>query len=264
MFDFLNFSFVDVLDILLVATLLYEIYRLIRGTAAMSIFIAILLLYGVWIAATALNMTLLTAIMKQVLGVGLIALVVIFQPEIRRFLTRLGGEIASARSKNNGRIRNIFRRNDTESEISAEALEELTSACRRMAYTHTGALIVMQRHSSLEYIIRSGDVINSDINRRLIENIFFKNTPMHDGAMIISPTKIIAVRCTLPISENININPRYGMRHRAAAGVTENTDAHAIVVSEETGEISYVAAGEIRPVTNNVELRLAIENFYKS
>ena len=133
----------------------------------------------------------------------------------------------------------------------------------RMSESKTGALIVIAHTSSLSFIIETGDRIDAAINRRLIENIFFKNTPLHDGAMVIANDRIVAARCTLPISENMNIPPQYGMRHRAAAGITEDTDATAIVVSEETGGISFVKDGEIKPMNSITELRIAIENSYK-
>ena len=263
MFDFLNISLVDVLDVLLVAVLIYEVYKLIRGTQAMSIFIAIILLYAARAVFGALNMTLLTHIMDAVLGVGLIALIVIFQPEIRRFLIRIGTEVFSARKKGGGRLRRFFGRYNPTSQISPAALEEITSACWRRSESKTGALMVFRHKSSLDDIIETGDRINADINRRLIENIFFKNSPLHDGAVIMTSENIVAARCTLPISESPDINPRYGMRHRAAVGITEATDAEAVVVSEETGEISYVKNGEIRTLGSITELRIALENSYK-
>ena len=263
MFDFIDINFADILDIILVAVLIYEVYRLIRGTSAIKIFIGIVLLYVTWSVVEALNMTLLSSIMEQVLGVGLIALIVIFQPEIRRFLIKLGSDIFSARRKSSGKFRSFFKRYEQKSLIDAEVLEELTAACSHMSQTKTGALIVMQHVSTLSSFTETGDKIDGRISSRLLENIFFKNSPLHDGAAILSKDRIIAARCTLPISDNTNIPARYGMRHRAAAGITENTDAHAIVVSEETGEISYVKDGEIKTMGSITELRLAIEKSFE-
>ena len=263
MFDFLNISFVDILDVLLVALLIYGVYRLIRGTQAMNIFIAIILLYVARAIFDALNMSLVTHIMDAVLGVGLIALIVIFQPEIRRFLIRIGSEVFSSRKKGGGQLRKFFGRRSPTSQISQTALEEITSACYRMSESKTGALMVFKHISSLDDVIETGDALNADINRRLIENIFFKNSPLHDGAVIMTSDSILAARCTLPISERPDINPRYGMRHRAAAGITEATDAEAVVVSEETGEISYVKEGEIKTLNSITELRIALENSYR-
>ncbi|MCF0167868.1 MAG: TIGR00159 family protein [Bacteroidales bacterium] len=263
MFDFVNFSWIDVLDIILVAILIYQVFKLIRGTSALRIFTAILLLYVMWIVVRAFNMKLLSSIMGQVLGVGVIALIVIFQPEIRRFLLHIGNSYSSHSERRFvAKFRSMFGDRRT-SIISDAALEEITGACRRMSETKTGALIVFKHSSSLDMFVQTGDTINADINRRLIENIFFKNTPLHDGAVIATPQKILAARCTLPISQNPNINPRYGMRHRAALGISEDTDAEVVVVSEETGEISYVANGEIKTMTSLTELRLALENSYK-
>ena len=263
MFDFLNISFVDILDILLVAVLIYEVYKLIKGTQAMSIFIAIILLYAARAVFDALNMQLLTHLIGAVLDVGLIALIVIFQPEIRRFLIRIGSELFSARKKGGGWLRRFFGKYNPASNISPATLDEITSACYRMSESKTGALMVFRHNSNLESYIETGDTINANINRRLIENIFFKNSPLHDGAVIMTSESIVAARCTLPISEKTTINPRYGMRHRAAVGITEATDAEAVVVSEETGEISYVKNGEIKTLGSITELRIALENSYK-
>ena len=258
MFEFVDIKIIDVLDILLVGILIYQVYKLIRGTAAISIFLGILLLYIVWIIVNALNMQLLSSIMGQIIGVGVIAIIVLFQQEIRKFLLRLG-------NKFNGRgssfLNKIFGSKDAS--IKLVELDELTQACRKMSETYTGALIVLAHTSSLEFVIETGDIIDAKINRRLIENLFFKNSPLHDGAVIIANNRIVAARCTLPITENPNIPANYGMRHRAATGMTENSDASVIVVSEETGNISFVKDGVIRTMSSNTELRLAIEASYK-
>jgi uncharacterized protein (TIGR00159 family) len=258
MFEFVDIKIIDVLDILLVGILIYQVYKLIRGTAAISIFLGILLLYIVWIIVNALNMQLLSSIMGQIIGVGVIAIIVLFQQEIRKFLLRLG-------NKFNGRgssfLNKIFGSKDAS--IKLVELDELTQACRKMSETYTGALIVLAHTSSLEFVIETGDLIDAKINRRLIENLFFKNSPLHDGAVIIANNRIVAARCTLPITENPNIPANYGMRHRAATGMTENSDASVIVVSEETGNISFVKDGVIRTMSSITELRLAIEASYK-
>ena len=262
MFDFLNISFADILDILLVALLIYQIYKLIKGTQAMSIFIAIIMLYAIRAVFDALNMKLLTNLIGALLDVGLIALIVIFQPEIRRFLIRIGTEVFSVRKKGDGWLRRFFGKYNPSSKISPAALDEITSACYRMSESKTGALLVFRHNSTLESFIETGDIINANINRRLLENIFFKNSPLHDGAVIMTGESILATRCTLPVSTNQNINPRYGMRHRAAIGITEVSDADAVVVSEETGEISYVKDGELKQLNSITELRIALENSY--
>lgn len=262
MFSFLQLHFIDIIDIILVALLIFYIYRLIRGTAAMSIFIGLILLYIIWLIVRSLHMNLLNAIMGQVLGVGVIAIIVIFQQEIRRFLLHLGHNISKRQSKGNF-ITKLFFGNNSIS-LSKNSLDELTQAVSRMTDSKTGALIVMIHTSTLSQIIETGDRIDANINRRLIENIFFKNSPLHDGALIMTTSRLIAARCTLPMSDNQDIPPQYGMRHRAAVGVTEQTDAVAIVVSEETGGISFVKEGVLRPIGSITELRLAIEDSYKN
>ena len=258
MFEFVDIKIIDVLDILLVGILIYQVYKLIRGTAAISIFLGILLLYIVWIIVNALNMQLLSSIMGQIIGVGVIAIIVLFQQEIRKFLLRLGNKFNGSGSSF---LNKIFGSKDAS--IKLVELDELTQACRKMSETYTGALIVLAHTSSLEFVIETGDLIDAKINRRLIENLFFKNSPLHDGAVIIANNRIVAARCTLPITENPNIPANYGMRHRAATGMTENSDASVIVVSEETGNISFVKDGVIRTMSSITELRLAIEASYK-
>ena len=261
MFEIINFHIMDVVDILLVGLLVYYVYKLIRGTAAISIFLGIITLYIIWAVVKALNMSLLSEIMGQVLGVGVIAIIVLFQQEIRKFLLSLGNNYIL----NNEKLK-IFSKLLGNKGISMqlEALDEITHACRKMSETNTGALIVLARTSSMEFVIETGDVIDARINRRLIENLFFKNSPLHDGAMVIANDRIVAARCTLPITENPNIPANYGMRHRAAVGLTEETDACVIVVSEETGNISFVKDGKIKTMGSITELRLAIESSYKN
>lgn len=260
MFDFIDISFIDVLDVLMVGLLVYWLIRVVRGTSAVSIFLGILVLYVVWIASRALGMKLLSFILGQVLGVGVVALLVIFQPEIRRFLLRISSSTAAAR---NGFINKLFRKTALSSGMPSRELEELTAACRKMSETRTGALIVICHKSSLTEIVETGDEIDARISRRLIENIFFKNSPLHDGAMILSENRILSARCTLPITQRQDIPAHYGMRHRAALGVSEVSDASIIVVSEETGAISFVREGGIKTMGSITELRLAIENAYK-
>ena len=227
MFDFIDISFIDVLDVLMVGLLIYWLIRVVRGTSAVNIFLGVLLLYVIWIASRALGMKLLSFILGQVLGVGVVALLVIFQPEIRRFLLRISSSTTVAQK---GFFNKLFRHTKTGGMQSHE-LEELTAACRKMAETRTGALIVLRHGSALADIIDTGDEIDARINRRLIENIFFKNSPLHDGAMIASEDRILAARCTLPITQRQDIPAHYGMRHRAAIGLSEDTDADVIVVN---------------------------------
>jgi len=260
MFDFIKIELIDIIDITLVGLLIYQAYKLIKGTAALNIFTGILLFYFIWLVVKALQMSLLSAILGQVIGVGVLALIILFQQEIRRFLLRIGTRYMD--SSQNLRVLNfVF---GTKGKfISNEELNEITQACRRMSESRTGALIVLAKSSSLEYVIESGDRLDARISRRLIENIFFKNAPMHDGAMVIASEKIVAARCTLPISENPHIPANFGMRHRAAVGISEEGDSSVIVVSEETGEISFVNNGEIKKMNSITELRISIESSYK-
>ena len=260
MLDFINLHWIDILDILLVGLLIYQIYKLIRGTTAMSIFIGIIILYFIWLVVKTIHMELLSAILGQILGVGVLALIIIFQQEIRRFLIHLGNN--PIHRNGNFLARKLF--GSSGSTVPLATLDELTQAVRKMAETKTGALIVMLHKTPLEGIIETGDRIDAIVNRRLIENLFFKNSPLHDGALIMSTEKLVAARCTLPISDSQNIPAQYGMRHRAAVGVTEQTDAAAIVVSEETGGISFVKNGEIKTINSITELRLAIEDSYSA
>jgi len=260
MFDFIKIELIDIIDITLVGLLIYQAYKLIKGTAALNIFTGILLFYFIWLVVKALQMSLLSAILGQVIGVGVLALIILFQQEIRRFLLRIGTRYMDS-SQNLRVINFIF--GTKGKPISNEELNEITQACRRMSESRTGALIVLAKSSSLEYVIESGDRLDARISRRLIENIFFKNAPMHDGAMVIAAEKIVAARCTLPISENPHIPANLGMRHRAAVGISEESDSSVIVVSEETGEISFVNNGDIKKMNSITELRISIESSYK-
>lgn len=262
MTDFINITFIDVLDIILVGLLIYEIIRLFRVTKATGILVGILTIYIVWLIVRALNMKLLSFILGQILGVGVIALIVIFQQEIRNFLFTIGTRAKKARVANV--LSALFPKNRTGEVISPETLEEITTACKHFSASKTGALIVMGHNDPLDKYTATGDTIDSLINRRLIENIFFKNTPLHDGAMIMTPQRIIAARCTLPMSSSTDIPPEFGMRHRAAVGITEVSDATVVVVSEETGGISFVENGAMKHLSNINELKLAIENSYRT
>ena len=256
----LRMALADSLDILLVALIIYQVFRWIRGSSVISsIFMAILALYVLRVVVAALNMRLMSAILGTVLDVGVIALIVIFQPEIRRILTKLGSRYRIT-TNGNGILSKIF--GSTDSKLGSEAVKELTEACRSMSLEKTGALIVLQHETRLDYIEDTGDRIDANINRRLIMNLFFKNSPLHDGAVIISNGRIVAARCTLPITEKTDIPPSFGMRHKAATGITEETDADVIVVSEETGNISFVKGGQVKRISNINELKLLLTNSF--
>ena len=254
---FLQLSIADILDILLLGLIIFFLFRWIRGSSAMSIFVAIISLYVIRVLVSAFNMRLMTAIMDMVMNVGVLALIVIFQPEIRRFLIRLGNRYMNS-TQGRAIVNRILGKTPQTSLDNAEAVNDIAEACRRMSEEKTGALIVIAHKNPLEDVINTGDRIDAAIHRRLIMNLFFKNSPLHDGALVIAGGKIVAVRCTLPITEKTGIPARYGMRHKAAIGITEETDADAIVVSEETGNISFVKGGEVTPINNINELKLLL------
>ena len=256
-FDFLYLSLADILDIFLLGLIIFVAFKWIRGSSAMSIFMAIVSLFIIRVLVNAFNMRLMTAILDMVLDVGVLALIVIFQPEIRKFLIRIGNKYFSNK-QSASLIKRFLGKDGKKIAVSSEEVNNLTEACRRMSEDKTGALIVIAHKTPLDDIISTGDSINASIHRRLIMNLFFKNSPLHDGALVISDNRIVAARCTLPITEKTNIPANYGMRHKAAIGITEETDADAIVVSEETGKISFVKDGAVTPIQNINELKLIL------
>ena len=235
---FIQIRIVDVIDIVLVAALLYTLYRLLKGTGAISIFIGIVAIFLLWQLVNALQMELLTSILGAFVSVGFIALIIIFQPEIRRFLFTIGTQTK------NGNIRTfrLFRRKQKGISLDTDTV---CQACVAMSNIKQGALIVITRQNTLADIVLTGVNIDAQISKPLIENIFFKNSPLHDGAMILTDNRIVAARCILPVTNNSEIPGHYGLRHRAAVGVSENNDCIVLVVSEETGNISLVKAGKI-------------------
>lgn len=256
-FGFLQLSIADILDILLLGLIIFFLFRWIRGSSAMSIFVAIVSLYVIRVLVSAFNMRLMTAIMDMVLDVGMLALIVIFQPEIRKFLIRLGNRYMNS-TRGKAILDRITGKVNKKTLASSEAVNDLTEACRRMSEEKTGALIVIAHKNPLEEVISTGDRIDAAIHRRLIMNLFFKNSPLHDGALVIAGGRIVAVRCTLPITENKNLPANYGMRHKAAIGITEESDADVVVVSEETGRISFVKGGSVTTIQNINELKLLL------
>ena len=252
-FGFLSLSAMDILDILMVAAILFVLFRWIRGSSAMNIFVAIILLLIVRVIVGSLGMKLMTSLMNTLFDVGLLALIIIFQPEIRHFLMRLGGSSSWWR-KVIGRLVN-----SRGSNVAEKAVEEIVEACRVMGEQKTGALIVIPgQDDSLQYIIETGDRLDAMVSRRLILNLFFKNSPLHDGAMIVRGDRIVAARCTLPITSRTDIPAHFGMRHKAAIGITEESDATVVVVSEETGHISYVKEGNLRTIEDIYDLKLLL------
>lgn len=244
---FFEFGIKDIVDIVLVALMLFYIYRLMRESRSLNVFYGILVFVLVWLfVSQVLEMKLLGSILDKLVSVGVIGLIVLFQEEIRHFLYNLGAH---------QKAKNLIRwfRGSTEQEADKESIMPIVMACMNMARGKVGALIVIERSTPLDDIVDTGDVIDAKINQRLIENIFFKNSPLHDGAMIISKRRIKAAGCILPVSHNMDIPKELGLRHRAALGISQASDAIAIVVSEETGRISVAIKGNFR-------LRLSVED----
>jgi len=237
--EFWDFRLIDFIDVFLVAILLYYIYKLVKGTVAINIFIGIIVIYFVWRLTDYLNMHMLYRIVDGFMKVGIIALIVVFQPEIRKFLLMVG-------STNIGGKKRLFKSfkflsNDLETTTDVDAIIE---ACSNMSKSNTGALIVIERNNNLDFLTNTGDEMNIAVSEPIIQSIFFKNSPLHDGAAIIENNTIKATRVILPVNNEKTIPDRFGLRHRAAIGVTEKTDALAVAVSEETGQISYFKDGE--------------------
>jgi diadenylate cyclase len=246
-----HITVLDFIDIFLVAIVLFQLYRLIRGTAAISIFLGIFFIYLFWLVVKALNMELISALLGQVIGVGVIALIIVFQPEVRRFLLVIGNKYMT---RNRFSFSRLFSVKSNES-VSPREAEEIVKACERMAVARTGALIVISRKSSLDLFSEGGEILKARISAELLETIFFKNTPLHDGAVLIDGGLILAARCPLPITDQVSLPPRFGMRHRAAIGMSEHSDALIVVLSEESGFISVVDTGEIRENISPNDLR---------
>jgi len=237
---FITIRVLDIIDVLLVAYLMYQVYMLIRGTVAMNIFIGILSFYLLWIIVRALDMQLLGSILGQIIGVGVIAMIILFQQEIRRFLIFIGNQYFS---RNRLSLEKVIPLNITPQ--PKVKIKSIIKAVINMAKSKTGALVVVARKSELTVYAETGDSLNAETSSRLIESIFNKESPLHDGALIINSDRIVAARCVLPISENLNLPPNYGLRHRAALGLSENTDAFTIIVSEQTGKVSIAESGKL-------------------
>ena len=233
---FVPFTFIDFIDIILVAAIMFWIYRATRGTNAPYIISGIIMIYLMWVVVRTLNMELLSNILGQFVSVGVIALIIVFQPEIRRFLQMIG-----MRQKRFNFIARIFNRNDN---TSVTIIAPIVQACREMSAHKTGALIVIGRQSDLRLITEGGSAIDAKISTPLLENIFFKNAPLHDGAVVIEGDRIVAAKCILPVTQS-DVPKSYGTRHRAAIGMSEISDAIILVVSEETGGISIAHGGTI-------------------
>jgi uncharacterized protein (TIGR00159 family) len=255
--NFISFGINDAVDILLVAIMLYLAYNLVKGTSAVTIFIGLALIYVAYIIIKAFDLKLLSTLIGKFVNVGVIAIMIVFQQEIRKFLLYIGSN-DFLRKQN---FKSILKLNfntapNTETHLN---INTVADACFNMSATKTGVLIIISRKTDLKFYINTGDIIDSALTSRMLENIFYKNSPLHDGAVIIEDNRLVAARCILPVTEKENFPAHYGMRHRAAVGITENTDALAISVSEQTGAVSLSIAGEINPNLSKEKLVFLLE-----
>jgi len=250
-FDFIDISITDVLDILLVALLLFYLYKLVKGTVAINIFIGIVIIYFIWKITDLLNLDVLSNILGNFISVGFFALIVVFQQEIRKFLLLIGSTNFASRRN----VIKYFNFLNQDKSLLKVNLTVLLSSCEKMALEKTGAIIVLERENSLEFVKETGEKANIELTKEILETIFFKNSPLHDGAIIIKDNFVTATRVVLPVSESSSIPTRFGLRHRAGFGITEKTDALAIVISEQSGKISYIKNGEFYSFKNIDDLR---------
>ena len=235
----MNFGIKDLIDVLLVAFFLYQTYKLMKNSGTLAIFSGVVSFIIVWILVSqVLEMRLMGAILDKFISVGFLVLVILFQDEIRRFLVALGSH------RGWKFLGKIFSKKNHDKENEGKFIAPVVLACMNMAKKKTGALICIQQDVDLTVYEHTGEMFNADVNARLIENIFFKNSPLHDGAMVISKKRIKAAGCILPVSHNLDIPNELGLRHRAAMGISQESDAHAIIVSEETGSISVAYQGQ--------------------
>jgi uncharacterized protein (TIGR00159 family) len=246
---FLNFRWIDLIDILLVAYLVYQIYKLIRGSVALKIFIGIISIYVIYQIVNSLGMEMLSGILGQFVGVGGLAALILFQQEIRKILLLIG---KSSIISEEGLFRNIFSGSANRDNLQ---LLPVIEAAKALSQSHSGALIVFARSTELKFYAETGDSIDSVLSKRLLQSIFVKTSPLHDGAVIIAKGRIKAARCILPVSENQDLPPNFGLRHRSALGLSEMTDAVVLVVSEETGQMSIAHDGILEHNLNVNDLK---------
>lgn len=249
--SFLRFTFFDVLDVVLVAIIIYQIYNLIRGTIAANIFIGLAIICALYFVVKALNMQLLTRVLEKFANVGIIALIVVFQHEIRRFLLLVGRN--ASLQKNKAWWQYFFGRKEEEKNNLAR-IKPIIDACKTMKQSRTGALIVIAKYYDEEFFHNSCEYLDAKITKRLLESIFQKHSPLHDGAVIIANNKIKSASCILPLTDNANLPAHFGLRHRAGIGISEASDATALIVSEETGEIAYAKQGKVKMNLDFAEL----------
>jgi uncharacterized protein (TIGR00159 family) len=254
---FLDLDIFDFLDILLVTALLFQLYKLVKGTVAIKIFLGLAFTYLFWKLVGALQMDLLSEILGQFIGVGVLAIIIVFQQEVRKFLLMIG--TTSFQNRKNF-LKHLLK---PENKLSLN-IKDLILACLSMSDTKTGALIIITRNTELGSYERTGETMNAQLSKSLLESIFFKNSPLHDGAVILSKNSITAARCVLPVSDLVSLPVHMGLRHRAAASLTEMTDALAITVSEETGKISYLKQGRLSENVNSEDLEKFLKRDLKN
>ena len=253
--DFIDIRFLDILDIVLFSTILYSIYKLVKGTVAINIFLGIITIYGLWQLTKALDMLMLSAVLGKFIGVGVFALIVVFQQEIRKFLLLIGSTNITYRTRILQYLKLIKKRNSNfKQDTNKINIDTLLTTCRELSKTNTGALIIIKRNTSLEFVKKTGDPMYCHFNQPILESIFYKNSPLHDGAIVIEKNIITATRVILPITNRVQLPSEFGLRHRAAASITFHTDAIALVVSEENGKISCFFNGDFMPYTTFSEL----------
>lgn len=250
-FSFLKLTPLGILDIILVALIMYQLYTLIKGTIAANIFIGLFLIYAIYFLVKALHMPLLTAILGKFIDVGPIAVIVIFWQEIRRFLLVVGKNASLQRNK--AWWQYFFGKAEAEKNNYAR-IKPIIDACKSLKQTRTGALIVFAKYYDEQFYQNSCEVMEAKISKRLLESIFQKTSPLHDGAVVISENRIKSASCILPLTDKTDLPPQFGLRHRAGIGVTEANEATAIIVSEETGEISYAKQGKVKMNISFAEL----------
>lgn len=254
--SFVEFKITDLVDILLVALILFQFYKWLKGTAAVRIFFGLMIVFVIWKAVSLFQLNMLSEILGQFVSVGVILLIVVFQPELRKFLLYIGNTEVLKWAR-------LYIKGKSSSNDFADDIEAITRACERMAATRTGALMVFARNTPLDDFLSTGQTIDARVSQELLENLFFKNAPLHDGAVIIIDHRIAAARCILPVSKDESISSDLGLRHRSAIGATTLTDSISIIVSEQTGHISWCKNGELRRnISPSVLKQMMMEEIY--
>jgi diadenylate cyclase len=258
---FLPIRFWDILDILIFGYLIYQIYKLLRGSIAFNIFIGVIMLFVVWWLVRTLKMDLLSLLLNQFVSVGVIMLLIIFQPEVRRFLLLLGDTTLRQRSQFLGRM--LDRESSEDSTLKQQSIQEMKSAIIRMSQRKWGALIVLSNNLNLEAVLSTGVKLDAVVSQQLIESIFNKQGPLHDGAVVIANNKVLAAGCILPVSDNQDLPKSAGLRHRAAVGITERMMVATFVVSEETGLISFAYDGKLQRRLSEEQVLNLLNQYYR-